>query len=54
MTAFDLDLATAHHRDLHHSAQSAARARRIRSARRWQRKARFAARRAGETDALVR
>lgn len=54
MTAFDLDLAASHARDLHHDAQAAARARRVRSARRWQRKADQAHRRACAAEALVR
>lgn len=54
MTTFDLDLAAAHQRDLHHDAQAAGRARRVRSARRWQRKAQHATRRACQADALIR
>lgn len=53
MNSFDFTLVDSHRRDLHHDAQAAARARRVRSARRWNRKAANATRRAHQADALI-
>ncbi len=54
MNAFDGDLAQAHLRDLYHDAQADARARRVRNARRWHRRADRASQRARQAQSQIR
>ncbi|MBA2389830.1 MAG: hypothetical protein H0V67_06190 [Geodermatophilaceae bacterium] len=54
MNAFDGDIARAHQRDLHHEAEADARARRVRGARRWHRRAQRAAHRAWQAESQIR
>lgn len=54
MRTIDDDLVQAHQRDLQHAAQADARARRVRSARRWHRRAERAAQRASRAEAQIR
>ncbi len=54
MYSFDTDLADSHRRDLHHDAQAAGRARRVRNARRWRRRAERSADQAARADAQIR
>ncbi len=53
MTDFTADLAQAHRRDLMQEAELATNARRVRTARRWQQKARRAEDRANAAEALI-
>lgn len=54
MNTLDGDLAHAHLRDLHHNAQADARARRVRNARRWHRRAERASQRARQAQSQIR
>ncbi len=54
MSMLEQDLVRSHIRDLQASAYAAARARRLRAARRWARRAESAARRAARASAAVR
>lgn len=54
MNSIDNDLVQAHLRDLHHDAQTDARARRVRAARRWHRRAERANQRAQRAQDQIR
>ncbi|MBA2552999.1 MAG: hypothetical protein H0V10_04775 [Geodermatophilaceae bacterium] len=54
MNTIDGDLAQNHLRDLHHDAEANARARRVRNARRWHRRADRASQRARQAQSQIR